>query len=73
VRYGSAVIGGLAYHQLSDPVRQVGATLDDNSFHPGCSAAQHLRIIATAAGLPRHRVDEVLGLVGRTTIRRDVG
>jgi ABC-2 type transport system ATP-binding protein len=60
---GTAVIGGLAYHQLPDPVRQVGATLDGNSFHPGRSAAQHLRITA-ATGLPRHRVDEVLGLVG---------
>lgn len=38
---GTAVIGGLAYHQLPDPVRQVGATLDSNSFHPGRSAAQH--------------------------------
>jgi ABC-2 type transport system ATP-binding protein len=28
------------------------------------SAAQHLRIIATVAGLPRSRVDEVLGLTG---------
>jgi ABC-2 type transport system ATP-binding protein len=51
----------------------VGATLDSNSFHLGRSAAQHLRIIATATGLPRHRVEEVLGLVGRTIIRRDVG
>ena len=54
----------LPYHQLPDPVRQVGAALDSNTFHPGRSAAQHLRIIATAAGLPRHRVDEVLGLTG---------
>lgn len=61
---GTATIGGLAYHQLPDPVRQVGASLDSNSFHPGRSAAQHLRIIVTAAGLPRRRVDEVLGLVG---------
>src|SRR5580704_12431919 len=61
---GTAVIGGLAYHELPDPVRQVGATLDSNTFHPGRGAAQHLRIIATATGLPRHRVDEVLGLVG---------
>ncbi len=61
---GTATVGGLAYHELPDPVRQVGAALDSNSFHPGRSAAQHLRIIATAAGLPRRRVDEVLGLVG---------
>ena len=61
---GTATVGGLAYRQLPDPVRQVGAALDSNSFHPGRSAAQHLRIITTATGLPRRRVDEVLGLVG---------
>jgi len=61
---GTATIDGLAYHQLPDPVRRVGAALDSNTFHPGRSAAQHLRVITTATGLPRRRVDEVLGLVG---------
>ena len=61
---GSATIGGLAYHQLPDPARQVGAALDSNTFHPGRSATQHLKIIATAAGLPHRRVGEVLDLVG---------
>jgi ABC-2 type transport system ATP-binding protein len=65
---GTATIGGLPYRQLSDPVRQVGAALDSNTFHPGRSAAQHLRIITTASGLPRHRVDEVLGLVGLSDV-----
>ena len=61
---GSATIGGLAYHQLPDPARQIGAALDSNTFHPGRSATQHLKIIATAAGLPHRRVGEVLDLVG---------
>ena len=61
---GTATIDGVPYHQLPNPVRQVGAALDSNTFHPGRSAAQHLRIITTATGLPRRRVDEVLGLVG---------
>ena len=65
---GTATIDGLAYHQLPDPVRQVGAALDSGSFHPGRSAVQHLRIIATATGLPRRRVDEVLGLVGLSDV-----
>ncbi len=65
---GTATIGGLPYRQLPDPVRQVGAALDSNTFHPGRSAAQHLRIITTASGLPRHRVDEVLGLVGLSDV-----
>jgi ABC-2 type transport system ATP-binding protein len=45
-------------------VRQVGAALDSNTFHPGRSAAQHLKVIATAAGLPHRRVGEVLDQVG---------
>jgi ABC-2 type transport system ATP-binding protein len=65
---GTATIGGVPYHQLPDPVRQVGAALDSNTFHPGRSAAQHLRIITTVTGLPRHRVDEVLGLVGLSDV-----
>jgi ABC-2 type transport system ATP-binding protein len=65
---GTATIDGLAYRQLPDPVRQVGAALDSSCFHPGRSAAQHLRIITTATGLPRRRVDEVLGLVGLSDV-----
>jgi ABC-2 type transport system ATP-binding protein len=65
---GTATIDGLAYHELPDPVRQVGAALDSGCFHPGRSAAQHLRIIATATGLSRRRVDEVLGLVGLSDV-----
>jgi ABC-2 type transport system ATP-binding protein len=71
---GSATIGGLPYHQLPDPVRQVGAALDSSTFHPGRSAAQHLRIITTVTGLPRRRVDEVLGLTGLSDVAgRGVG
>ncbi len=65
---GTATIGGLPYHQLQEPLRQVGAALDSNTFHPGRSAAQHLRVITTAAGLPRRRVDEVLDLVGLSDV-----
>jgi ABC-2 type transport system ATP-binding protein len=61
---GSATIGGTEYSRLADPVRQVGAALDSNTFHPGRSAAQHLKVIATAAGLPHRRVGDVLDQVG---------
>ena len=71
---GTATIAGLAYRQLHDPVRRVGAALDSNTFHPGRSAAQHLRIITTAADLPPCRVDEVLDLTGLSDVAgRKVG
>jgi ABC-2 type transport system ATP-binding protein len=71
---GTATIAGLPYRQLPDPMRRVGAALDSSTFHPGRSAAQHLRVITTAADLPPRRVDEVLDLVGLSDVAgRKVG
>jgi ABC-2 type transport system ATP-binding protein len=61
---GSATIGGAEDRRLPDPLRQVGAALDSNTYHPGRSATQHLKVIATAAGLPHRRVGEMLKQVG---------
>jgi ABC-2 type transport system ATP-binding protein len=71
---GTARIDGKPYRELADPVRQVGAVLEASSFHPGRSARNHLRVIATAAGLPLARADEVLAQVGLAeAARRRVG
>jgi ABC-2 type transport system ATP-binding protein len=71
---GSARIDGRAYRALADPVRHVGAVLEASSFHPGRSARNHLRVVATAAGLPLTRADAVLDQVGLTqAARRRVG
>jgi ABC-2 type transport system ATP-binding protein len=61
---GTAVIGGHAYRDLPDPMRTVGAVLDQG-FHPGRTARNHLRIVLAQAGLNKraHRVDELLTLV----------
>src|SRR5215468_630254 len=61
---GTATINGVRYRDLPDPARTVGAALEADSFHPGRSAVEHLRIVAIAAGIPRHRATEVLDLVG---------
>jgi ABC-2 type transport system ATP-binding protein len=71
---GSARIDGRPYRELTDPVRHVGAVLEASSFHPGRSARNHLRVVATAAGLPLARADEVLAQVGLAeAARRRVG
>jgi ABC-2 type transport system ATP-binding protein len=62
--WGSARIDGRSYRELPDPIRHVGAVLEAASFHPGRSARNHLRVVATAAGLPLARADEVLAQVG---------
>ena len=61
---GAAKIDGRPYRELADPVHHVGAVLEASSFHPGRSARNHLRVVATAAGLPLNRADAVLDQVG---------
>jgi ABC-2 type transport system ATP-binding protein len=67
---GDATIGGRHYADLDDPTRTVGAVLESNSFHPGRTARNHLRIYCAAAGLPDSRADEVLGEVGLSDAAR---
>jgi ABC-2 type transport system ATP-binding protein len=61
---GTATIGGRRYVDLADPLLTVGASLEATGFHAGRSARDHLRVLATATGLPSRRADEVLALVG---------
>jgi len=61
---GTATIQGSPYAALDRPASTVGALLDAGGLHPGRSGRDHLRVLATAAGIDRHRVDEVLALVG---------
>jgi ABC-2 type transport system ATP-binding protein len=60
---GEALVFGRRYRELEQPVRQVGAVLESNDFHPARSGRDHLRMLALAAGLPPGRVEEVLELV----------
>ena len=61
---GQARIGGRRYRELRWPLREVGALLEARAFHPGRSARAHLRALAASNGIPRSRVEEVLGFVG---------
>ena len=57
---GEALVEGAPYRKLGDPARTVGAVLEASSYHPGRSGRNHLRVLATAAGIPSERVDETL-------------
>lgn len=48
---GTATFGGRRYDELPDPVRHVGAVLEASGCHPGRTALDHLRALATAARL----------------------
>jgi len=57
---GKALVEGVPYGKLADPARTVGAVLEASSFHPSRSGRNHLRVLATAAGIPLARADERL-------------
>jgi len=67
---GTALVGGRLYRTLRTPLREVGALLDAGAVHPGRRARDHLRWLAHSNGLPVRRVDEVLDLVGLTSVAR---
>jgi ABC-2 type transport system ATP-binding protein len=64
---GTATVNGRCYAEHPAPLQEIGAMLDARWVHPGRSAYNHLRAIAATTGIPRRRVDEVLGLVGLHT------
>jgi ABC-2 type transport system ATP-binding protein len=67
---GTALIGGVPYRELPDPLRTVGALLDAEAVHPGRRARAHLLWQARYNGLPSRRVDEVLEQVGLDSAAR---
>ncbi|WP_306315020.1 ABC transporter ATP-binding protein [Streptomyces hydrogenans] len=62
--HGTATVGGRSYASHPAPLTQVGALLDARSFHPGRTAFHHLTALAHTHGIPRSRVEHVLGVTG---------
>jgi len=65
---GTVTVNGRSYRDCPAPMREVGALLDAKAIQGGRTAAQHLRWLAQAGGIPRQRVDEVLDIVGLTDV-----
>jgi ABC-2 type transport system ATP-binding protein len=61
---GTVTINGHAYRDKRAPMQEIGALIDPSAVHNGRSAYHHLLWQALAGGLPKGRVDEVLGMVG---------
>jgi ABC-2 type transport system ATP-binding protein len=61
---GSVTVNGKPFPQLFSAMREIGALLDVKAVHGGRSASKHLLCLAQTNGIPRRRVDDVLGLVG---------
>jgi ABC-2 type transport system ATP-binding protein len=71
---GRATVAGRRYRELDTPLRTVGAVLEASNYHPARSGRNHLRVLATAAGISRSRVEEVLAEVELSdAARRRIG
>ncbi len=67
---GRVSVNGRRYRDHCAPLREVGALLEARSVHTGRSAFHHLLTLAQTHGIPRHRVDEVIDLVGLRQVAR---
>jgi ABC-2 type transport system ATP-binding protein len=65
---GTALVNGKPFAELRWPLREVGALLDAKAFHPARSAYNHLLYLAQSNDIPRSRIDEVLDIVGLTSV-----
>jgi ABC-2 type transport system ATP-binding protein len=65
---GQTTVNGTTYGNLGWPLREVGALLEAKAIHPGRSARNHLLALAQTNDIPRSRVDEVLEVVGLTSV-----
>lgn len=61
---GRTLIHGTPIGSAHADARALGVHIEPTGTHPGRSARNHLRSLAALAGLPRGRVDDVLGIVG---------
>ncbi|MCF6736275.1 ATP-binding cassette domain-containing protein [Blastococcus sp. KM273129] len=68
---GTATVRGRAYRDLAHPLREVGALVDPRARHPGRTAHAHLLALARGNGLPVHRVDDVIELVGLAPVAHE--
>jgi ABC-2 type transport system ATP-binding protein len=65
---GSALVNGQHYRDLKAPLCEVGALLEARAIHTGRSARNHLLALAATNGIPKRRVDEVIGIVGLESV-----
>jgi ABC-2 type transport system ATP-binding protein len=65
---GDVTVNGRHVHDMSWPLHEVGALLEARSIHPGRSARAHLQMLAQTNSIPRARVDEMLEIVGLTSV-----
>lgn len=67
---GRVTVDGKRYDQLNEPLKYIGALLEAKAVHPGRRAYDHLLWLAQSNRIPTTRVNEVLSLVGLSSVAR---
>ena len=65
---GQVLVNGRDYRAATAPMTELGIMLEARAVHTGRSARNHLLALAQTNGIDRHRVDEVIRLVGLTDV-----
>lgn len=65
---GCTTFDGKTFDEFKHPMRHIGSLLEAKPFHPTRKARNHLRMLAAANQIPTSRVDEVLEMVGLTSV-----
>jgi ABC-2 type transport system ATP-binding protein len=61
--------GTVLGHSITEPEKylaSVGALIEGPAFYPALSGSENLKVLATMAGIPTERVEELINLVGLT-------
>jgi ABC-2 type transport system ATP-binding protein len=67
---GETTFDGRRFRDIHDPMNEIGAVLEAKAFHPTRTARNHLRMLAAANKISNARVDEVLEIVGLTSVKK---
>src|SRR6195952_3099890 len=67
---GTVLVNGRSYRDLEAPLHEIGAMLEARAIHPGRSAFNHLLAMAQTHGIGRERVEEVIDLVGLSSVAK---
>jgi ABC-2 type transport system ATP-binding protein len=67
---GDVIVNGRHYREHAAPLHEVGTLLEARSVHTGRSAYHHLLGLAQTHGIPKHRVSDVIDLVGLHEVAR---
>jgi ABC-2 type transport system ATP-binding protein len=67
---GSVRVNGRSYRDLEAPLHEIGAMLEARAIHTGRSAYNHLLAMAQTHGIGAARVQEVIDMVGLSSVAR---